>query len=159
MKATMKMKSILLLAALFLGVQLMQAQPARGMRERGTRMGYNQDCPGIPDLTEAQKEQIQKLRTAHLKEMQDFRNQVGENRARHRTLMTAAKADQKAIDANIDEYTKLRNQMMKKQAAHRQQIRNLLTDDQKVFFDNRGMKGLQGEGMRGRGMRGPGGRW
>jgi len=153
MKANMKMKSILLLAALFMGFQLLQAQPGRGKMDRGPRMGYNQDCSIIPDLTEAQKEQIQKLRTAHLKVMQDFRNQVGENRARYRTLMTAAKADQKAIDANIDEYTKLRNQMMKKQAAHRQQIRNLLTDDQKVFFDNRGMKSAQGEGMRGRGRK------
>jgi Spy/CpxP family protein refolding chaperone len=152
------MKTTLFLAAvLFLG-QVLQAQPGRARMDRGQGMGNYQECQMTPELSDAQKEEIQKLRTAHLKEMQNFRNQVGENRAAYRTLMSADKADQKAIDANIDAYTKVRNQMMKKQSAHRQQIRSLLTDDQKVFFDNRGMKGRQGAGMRGKGMRGQGGR-
>jgi Spy/CpxP family protein refolding chaperone len=153
------MKTTLFIAAvLFLG-QVLQAQPGRARMDRGQGMRNYQECQMIPELTEAQKEEIQSLRVAHLKDMQDYRNQVDENRARYRTLVRAMQTDQKAIDANIDEYTGLRNQMMKKQTTHQQQIRNLLTDDQKVFFDNRGMRGRQGAGMRGRGMQGPRGRW
>ena len=147
------MKTTLFIAAVLLLGQVLQAQPGRARMDRGPGMGNYQECQMIPELTETQKEEIQNLRTTHLKEMQNFRNQVGENRAAYRTLMSADKADQKAIDSNIDAYTKLRNQMMKKQSAHQQQIRNLLTDDQKVFFDNRGMKGRQGAGMRGQGGR------
>lgn len=153
------MKTTLLLAAVLFFGQVLQAQPGRARMDRGPRMGNFQECQMIPELSDTQKEEIQNLRTSHLKEMQNFRNQVGENRAAYRTLMSADKADQKAIDANIDAYTKLRNQMMKKQSAHQQAIRNLLTDDQKVIFDNRGNRGRQGAGMRGKGMQGPRGRW
>ena len=58
----------------------------------------------------------------------------------------------KAINANIDEITKLQNQMMKKAAEHRQQVRNLLTDEQKLWFDSHvgGGKGKMGAAGRGR---------
>lgn len=158
MKTNKTFTGIFMIATLILFSQSIFAQPGRGMMNRGQQAGFDRECRMIPELTETQQAQIQELRTEQLKEMQDFRNQIGENRARYRTLMSADKADQKAIDANIDEYTNLRNQMMKKQAAHRQQVRSLLTDDQKVFFDNRGMRGRQGAGMNGRGMRGYGGR-
>jgi len=110
----------------------------------------------IPGLTDDQKTQIQKLRLDHLKEMQGLRNQVAENRAHYHTLMTADKPDMNAINKNIDEYVTMRSTMMKKQAAHIQDIRKLLTDEQRLFFDNhldkRGMAFYNGRGY---GARGP----
>ncbi len=100
---------------------------------------------GIPGLTDDQKTQIEKLRTAHQKDMLALKNQVAENRAHYRTLMTADKPDMNAINKNIDEYTGLRAAMMKKQAAHQQDIRKLLTDEQRLAFDSR--KGGEGHRM------------
>lgn len=109
-----------------------------GQASRGQYMG-------IPGLTGDQKTQIEKLRTAHQKDMLVLKNQIAENRAHYRTLMTADKPDMNAIDKNIDEYASLRASMMKKQAAHRQDIRKLLTDEQRLAFDSR--KGGKGRGM------------
>ena len=92
---------------------------------------------GIPGLTDDQKTQIGKLRIAHQKEMQGLRNQLAENKAHYRTLMTAEKADINAINKNIDEFTGLKATMMKKQAAHIQDIRKLLNDEQRLAFDNK----------------------
>lgn len=100
---------------------------------------------GIAGLTDDQKTQIEKLRTAHQKDMLALKNQIAENRAHYRTLMTADKPDMNAINKNIDEYASLRASMMKKQAAHRQDIRKLLTDEQRLAFDSR--KAGKGRGM------------
>ncbi len=112
------------------------AQRGRMMVERRDERGVFV-CPYIPDLTEEQQSQINELRTAHLKEMTEFRNRINENRAQYRSLITGTPADRSDINANIDEYTETRNQMMKRQAAHRQEIRNVLTEEQRVYFDAR----------------------
>ncbi len=115
------------------------AQRGRGMARQGnmnrsSEMGWV--CPAIPDLTEEQNEQISELRTAHLKEMQTLRNQIDINRANYRALMRTENADMSAVNANIDERTGIRNQMEKSQASHHQDVRNLLTEEQRVWFDS-----------------------
>lgn len=103
---------------------------------------------GIPNLTEDQKTKIGELRTKHMKEVQQLKNQVAENRAHYKTLMTADKPDMDAINKNIDELSKMRGEMMKKNAAHQQSIRALLNDEQRLFFDaHRGGKRMRGMGM------------
>lgn len=92
------------------------------------------ECP-IPNLTEEQQSKLKEFRIAHLKEMQTYQNQLGELKAKEHTLATADKPDIKAINANIDEITKVQNQMMKSKASHRQQVRALLTEEQKLWFD------------------------
>jgi Spy/CpxP family protein refolding chaperone len=62
-----------------------------------------------------------------------------ELRAKEHTLATSEKPDMKAINANIDEMTKVQNQLMKAMASHRQDIRSLLTEEQKIRFDSRPM--------------------
>ncbi len=128
------------------------AQRGRGMDRRG---GLEQVCPNIPNLTEEQSQQITELRTAHLKEMQTYRDQIDINRAQYRALMRGDRADMGAIDANIDQRAEIRSQMERKQASHHQAIRSLLTEEQRVWFD-----AAPGGVMRGAGMRqaAPGGR-
>lgn len=93
-------------------------------------------CNNIPDLTQEQQDKIDALRTTQMKDMQTFRNQLDEKRAHLQTLRSADKADMKAIDKTIDEMGAIRTQMMKKREQHIQDIRNLLTDEQRVYFDN-----------------------
>jgi Spy/CpxP family protein refolding chaperone len=125
--------------------------------DRGIREGMRRDIPG---LTEEQIKKMTDLRIAHLKEMQAFHGQIDINRAKYRALIRSDKADPSAINENIDEHTAIRNQMEKKQAAHLQAVRNLLTEEQRVYFDISRGPGAR-TGMRqpvpgGRGERGAG---
>ena len=159
MRTKQKFMAILFSVLLLAGTGIIvQAQPGPGA---GQGQGYG--CKAIPGLTEDQQKQIDELRTAQLKQMTSFRNKIRENRAHYQTLMSEEKVDMNAVNKNIDEYTSLRNSMMKESAAHRQAIRNLLTDEQKVYFDNmrhgkgKGMGYGNGPGKHGnRGMRGAG---
>lgn len=98
-------------------------------------------CSCIPGITSDQEEKIRKLQTEHLKEMQNYRNQLNENRARYQTLMTAVQPDMKAINANIEERSKIKAEMEKKRAAHLQAVRQVLTDEQRVIFDQHSFRG------------------
>ena len=111
----------------------------------------------IPDLTEDQKGKIQELHLNMTKESTQIRNQLGEIRARMRTLQSADNPDMKEIDKLIDESSGLQAQLQKKGAANHQEIRKLLSDDQRVIFDARsgqmrartfqrqGREGMRGE--------------
>jgi Spy/CpxP family protein refolding chaperone len=141
MKARMILSS-LMLVGLFLLPGILMAQPGQG----------------ISNLTEEQKTKISALRVNHMKEMQQLKNQVAENRAHYNTLMNADKADMAAINKNIEELGKLRVDMMKKSAAHQQDVRALLTDEQRLAFDMKKGKGMHGgQGCEGcKGMNGEG---
>ncbi|MCR4437626.1 MAG: Spy/CpxP family protein refolding chaperone [bacterium] len=91
----------------------------------------------IPNLTDEQKQKIEQLHRAFLKEMAPLRNQLRSERFALMSLKTANNPDQKAINAKIDAIAKLRADIEKKQVAHRLQIRSLLTDEQKAVFDAR----------------------
>lgn len=101
-----------------------------------------EDMPDrIPGLTEEQKSSIEKLRTAHFRDVEKMRAEIGEKEAHLNTLRVADNPDAKAIDRTIDEISQLRGNIMKAREAHRRDIRALLTDDQKAFFDARPGRG------------------
>ena len=93
-------------------------------------------CQNIPELTEDQKSAIETLRIPFLKEMNIHKNKMNELRARKQTLMNSDNADLKEINSIIDQISSAKNQMMKLSAKHKLDIRNLLTESQKVYFDN-----------------------
>ncbi|OFX44174.1 MAG: hypothetical protein A2046_08105 [Bacteroidetes bacterium GWA2_30_7] len=116
----------------------------------------------IPNLTEEQTKKIESLKTPHLKQMLPIKNQLGEKKAQLNTLSTAEKADMVAINKKIDEIGDLKTQMMKNREAHKQEIRKILTEEQRLIFDmhndkkedkrpmanGKGMnRGPQGKGM------------
>lgn len=109
----------------------------REMRQPGNRMF------AIPDLTDEQKEQIRTVMTETRKEMLPLQNQVREKSAQLLTLRTAENADMNAINAMVEEISSLRAAMMKNRLASEQEIRALLTDDQRVIFDSRRQIGKQ----------------
>lgn len=123
-------------------------------------MGNNQDdrpgrnnhefCQNIPDLTPEQDAKIKELRVDLLKKVNDLQNQLNELRAKKHTLMTTDKADLNAINSIIDQMTSIQNKLMKERAKHHQDVRSLLTEEQKVIFDSRPGRGNRGNhGMRG----------
>jgi Spy/CpxP family protein refolding chaperone len=156
---TMKKIAVFTMAIMLMSGTSLFAQNGRNYSKQGNVNYRNQDqvCNRIPDLTEDQQVKIEALRVNHLKERTALRNQTNELRAKKQTLMTSDNADMKEINSVIDQMTELQNKKLKESAQHRQNVRNLLTDDQKVYFDSRPGRGHR-NGMRSgnRGGRGQG---
>jgi Spy/CpxP family protein refolding chaperone len=97
------------------------------------------------NLTDEQFEQIKVLRLENQKKRLPVRNEIGEKKARLKTLTIADKVEMKAINRIIDDIAKLMAKQMKSKTAHHQAIRLLLTDEQRIKFDvmkhHRGQKG------------------
>ncbi len=132
-----------ILALIFIaGIETLYAQPgsdeAHGKMDKKEKCEMAPEagmCHNIPNLTEEQQQKITKLQTGMMKEMQGIHDQLAEKHAHLKTLSHAEKPDQNAINKTIDEISDLQAQMMKKRFSHRQEIRNILTDEQKVVFD------------------------
>ena len=137
--------AVLTLAVVMLTGVNLYAQKGKGNANQGRNYQSYQECR-IPDLTEDQQNKIDALRLEHMKEMNAYRNQMNELRAKKHTLMTSDNADMKEINGVIDQMTSIHNTMMKSSAKHQQSVRSLLTDEQRVYFDSRPMRG-HGMGM------------
>jgi Spy/CpxP family protein refolding chaperone len=161
---TQKMKKVTVLVAAVLMIVGTNsfAQRGRNFDNRSDGFGRFEFCERIPDLTENQEAKIKDLRLDHLKEMNNYRNQMNELRAKERTLMTTDGTNMSEINAVIDQRTDVHNKMMKASAKHRRDVRSTLTDEQKVYFDampRHGRGNGRGHGKAGRGSRnfnGPG---
>ncbi len=106
------------------------------------------DRPMIPDLTEEQKEKIETLKINHMEKMMPMKNEMGEKQARLKTLTTAEKVNMSEVNKLIESIGSLCTKIMKLQAQHRQDVRELLTDKQRVIFDAHGP--VHGCGMDGK---------
>jgi Spy/CpxP family protein refolding chaperone len=148
-----KMKITLLAAVMMLPILGLQAQQ-RGQNGQGNRQ-YSERS-GIPDLTAEQKEQMQAYRLDVQKSSLPIKNELGENRAKMNTLITAVDPDMKAIDKLIDENAKLMASIMKIKAQNHQKVRSLLTEDQRVVFDTKSVNFAR-SGQRGNGRKGANG--
>lgn len=150
---TLKLKiATLLVTVIIFGTQAdIFAQRGNGMGNgqgngNGNGNGQGNVCNNIPGITEEQKTKMQDLRLIQMKERQANQNQMREKRAHLITLQSADKADMNAINKTIDEITTLQNTQWKKRAAHKQEVRNLLNDEQKVYYDAH--SGRKGKGHR-----------
>ena len=138
-------RSILIKSVLLTGVILMimgQAVSAQNRHSHDRWMAdSNQRCGQfnhlIPNLTEEQQTKIHGLRTAHMKAMLKYKNEINEKEARLNTLQTEDNADMDKIYKVIDEIGALETEVNKNKALLRQEIRKLLNDEQKVLFDTR----------------------
>jgi Spy/CpxP family protein refolding chaperone len=102
----------------------------------------------LPDLTDEQVAKIKTLRIEMMKQLNPLRAELKEKMAHLNTLSIAEKPDMKAINTTIDEIGALKTKMMKIHAKFRQDVRALLTDDQRVIFDSKAGK-MMGHGMKG----------
>jgi Spy/CpxP family protein refolding chaperone len=86
-------------------------------------------------LNEDQKKKIKESRMKFHKDAIQLRNVVAEKKAHLRTLSLVEKPDQTQIDKTIDEMMAIQAQIMKKRSLHQQEIRSLLTEEQRMAFD------------------------
>ena len=93
-----------------------------------------------PDLTEDQEMKIKELKTAHMKEMLKFKSELEEKNAKLKSLQTADDVDMDKIYKVIDEIGSIETKMTKERAGLHQEIRALLTDEQRVHFDTQYLK-------------------
>lgn len=137
--------SIMIASILLIGNMAMAQSGQRNGQGQGQGQGYGQgQGPNngqvyksfeIPNLSDDQKAKIETLKTKALKESNLLRSSLNERRAHLNTLSIADAPDQKAIDNEIDEMGKLQTTLRKLHAKLRQDIRALLNDDQKIYFD------------------------
>lgn len=90
----------------------------------------------IPDLTDQQKKDIEKIGLDMKKKSLPITNELREKRAHLNTLKTTEPIDQKAIDKEIEAIGKLRTDLAKLKEGTRIKVRNVLTDEQKIIFDS-----------------------
>ena len=101
------------------------------MRQKAERMSR------IPNLSDDQKEEIKAIMLANREKIMPLQNQLNEKRARLKTLRTSDEVNMDAINEVVDEMSDLRSEIMKQRLSSEQQIRELLTDEQRVVFDSR----------------------
>jgi Spy/CpxP family protein refolding chaperone len=155
-------KMMLLVTAISMGTMFSGSNTAVAQGPgRGQGPGPDDDkgvCrAAIPGLTEEQQKSIEQLRVKHIRKAELIRAAIGEKQARMNTLRLAEKPNEKDIDQTIDEISKLRGDLMKEREAHQREVKALLNDEQKVFYDARRGYGRNGkdfkhQGKKGRGM-------
>lgn len=149
----MNFKNVMVMALVVLLFSGMQAIAQRGPGHPGSRGQMNWkdgDMPGrfsmIPDLTDEQQEQIKSLRLAFADATLPTRNAIREKQARLATLLTEDNVNQSQVNATIDEVSALRSKIMKERVNTNIKIKALLTDEQKVVF-NQHIAGRGGRGF------------
>lgn len=138
---------VLMLTATFLSFQG-QAQPGFCTGQGpGQGAGQGKDSY-IPDLSEEQRQKIDDSRTAMLAVITPLKNQIAVKHAELTVIESGKTPDLNVIYAKIDEIGKLQNEIAKTRAKHEQDVRSILTDEQRVYFDARhAMKGRGGNGQ------------
>ncbi len=122
------------------------AQRPEGGKGKGPGPGKGECQAKIHDLTVEQQAAMEQLRINHFRKAELIRAEIGEKEARLVTLRLAEKEDVKAIDNAIDDISKLRGDLMKLREAHQREIKALLTESQKAYYDARKGKGRKGNG-------------
>jgi len=89
------------------------------------------------DFTDVQKAKMKELKLNYIKEVTSIKNEL---KIQVATLNAASIGDDvniRKVNSLIEEIGALKIDISKKQFAHKQSIRNLLSDDQKILFDAR----------------------
>ena len=152
-------KVTMTITLMFMVINSVNAQQGpRNVNRQGQGYGQGYSLEHGLNLSDEQQET---MKTMHLKLQKDIipvRNALGENKAKLRTLTTSENVDMKAVNKLIDSNGQLSANLAKLIAANHQEIRKMLTDEQRILFDSRDFErndrsalGQRGE----RGQRGP----
>jgi len=124
------------------------------------RFRFRNDSLAFPDrgfysstvmsLTEEQQNQINEIRIAHIKEVTDIRNDLAIKRAELRKLQSVDPVNMNQVNQKIDEIGNLTTELAKKNAAYQESVKEVLTEEQKSYFNSRG--GMMGPNFENRGF-------
>lgn len=152
----MKTKVLMLVVLMSCSAALI-AQPAdkdskksfRG-HNREMRMNDHQRGPnnGL-NLTDAQRDAFKINMMEMQKQLQPLRNELGELKARQKTLTTAEKPNLNDINKNIEQMGAAKVEMAKIQAKQRLDMRAQLTEEQRLKFDMHKDRMMQHKGPKG----------
>ncbi len=159
-----------LLIALVTGILLVAALPALsygpprdgGGRGDGGPRGEGSMCLAfIPDITAEQLEAISAIRDEHHDAMQTLRDKLYEAKEAFHELMRDPDPDLAAVRRAKEKLDALETDMLIARLEMRAAVRDVLTEEQRVFFDEMQACGLDGPGFgHGPGMGpGPGMEW
>jgi len=155
---TLKALTVLAVLATALSAFAQGPEPAPrgGGPGEGPREGGQPSLACIPDMTAEQLETIQELRDEFHEANEDLRDQLREAREEFRELLRDADPDLGAVRAAKDRLDDLETEMLLAGLEHRGEIRDVLTAEQQVFFDelHHGRPGGRG-GRPGMGTGGP----
>ena len=127
MKMTRSKVTLLVGLALVLTLPVLAQMAGQGASEKG--------C-AIPNLTADQTAKMAKLKLEHQKAMVPLQAALKTKRLELRQL-TLEKADQKKLEARIDEIAKAGADIQKSCLAHKTAVSSLLTDEQKKAMEQK----------------------
>lgn len=152
----MRTKILMLLVVMGLSFAAMAQRTDKNSRksfrgqDREMRMkDHQRDSGSVMNLTDEQREAFKQSRLDVQKKLQPLRNELGELKARQKTLMTSEKPDRRDIEKNIEKMGELKVEMEKIQAMHRLEMRQQLTGEQRLLFDIHHGKMMQHKGLKG----------
>lgn len=129
-------RGIFVIAAIFLLTTATSAQQGKHrMHNMNKQNPWIGQCLTQLDLTTEQKDQIKKIKVDAMQEMQQYKNQLNEKRARLRTLQTKDNTGMKEIKKVIKEMGSIRIDLHIKRAETHQKVKEELTKEQKVLFN------------------------
>lgn len=146
------MKNLLRISAMLVLAVLVSfstfAQQRKGPAEQGKQMKFEKQSM-LPDLTDDQNDKMEAIHLKTMKSVQPLKNSMMEKKAHLHTLTTAENASLKAINKQIDEISSIQASIQKLRAASHQEVRSILTEDQRIIFDSRshGMMRTGGNGQ------------
>ena len=140
-KIDVNMKILMTIIVLFALSLSLMAQPNQRQCQ------FQQKNPhGIAalDLTDEQKAEMKEIHLAQMKVTQPLMDEVKINKAKINALINKDNPDMKEIVSLVEANGKIMTQIQVKGIESKVQIRALLTDEQKVIFNNHGSK-MQGK--------------
>lgn len=131
---TLKILSYLLVGLfLFSGVAQAQLQPEK--KQQG-------ELRNIPNLSQEQKTQIKEIMESNRDALKTLRQEKRQAKQEFKKMMTADAPEISAIEAQIDDISRLEAKEWKLMAVQAQKIRSLLNEKQRAYFDKHFMKRL-----------------
>ena len=121
---------------------------AQGKAKGGNKEVNEKKQAKLQDLgvTQDQQDKIKNIKLDCEKAIQPLRSELKERNAKLQTAQTAARPDMTAIYKMIDDMVAIKANVEKKEAAMHQDVRKLLTDDQRVAYDTNVFKDDKGKG-------------
>jgi len=150
---TMSGKKGLIVVVLALVMATMAVVPAVagrgghcGSKGGGMRGGPGMGPGAMPAFTEQQQEKMQEIRSSFDEERVELVNRMKVMHLEMRDLVTGDNPDFGKLERMIDDISSQRAEMMKMRIRQHVAVRKILTDDQKVLFDQ-GFGMQMGQGM------------
>ena len=135
------MKRTLLVLSMFIfmtaNMSFGQRMPMELRGERGPRM----QRMNFLELSETQQKQIEKLRLEFQKKISPLQDKARSLKNAYRLMVIDEKVSESGLKNQLKKISSIRQELALKRAMHKRQVRSLLTEEQKVKFDQQFLSG------------------